>query len=255
MKLHGNAQRLLRPIAVANNQPDADEDFPDHMTRTRRDHAKLLTLIDSIALLHQHQREIKRDTRGGNTLEYIEATAEDVALAKQLMRQVIMPSLDELPPHTRRLLGVIEQMVKEECERLQIESSEYRFTRRSVRQYSKWGDTQLRVHLRRLEEMEYLRVRYGGPGQTFVYQLRSEEEQINHNHAGSRGVRGDRAGGGESEVSPAMTQVQTATARFSESILRGNGADSGQNQIVVVPKSNGAEKPNGHGLAKRAAVK
>ena len=191
VKLHRNAQRLLRPIAVANNQPDADEAFPDHMTRTRRDHAKLLTLIDSIALLHQHQREIKRDTRGGDTLEYIEATAEDVALAKQLMRQVIMPSLDELPPHTRRLLGVIEQMVKEECERLQIESSEYRFTRRSVRQYSQWGDTQLRVHLRRLEEMEYLRVRYGGPGQTFVYQLRSEEEETNRNHAGSRGVRGD----------------------------------------------------------------
>ena len=255
VKLHRNAQRLLRPIAVANNQPDADEDFPDHMTRTRRDHAKLLTLIDSIALLHQHQRESKRDTRGGDTLEYIEATAEDVALAKQLMHQVIMPSLDELPPHTRRLLGVIEQMVKEECERLQIESSEYRFTRRSVRQYSKWGDTQLRVHLRRLEEMEYLRVRYGGPGQTFVYQLRSEEEESNRNHAGSRGVRGDRAGGGESEVSPAMTRVQTATAPFSESILRGNGADSGQNQIVVVSKSNGTEEPNGHGLAKRAAVK
>jgi DNA primase catalytic core len=253
VKLHRNAQRLLRPIAVANNQPDADEDFPDHMTRTRRDHAKLLTLIDSIALLHQHQREIKRDTRGGDTLEYIEATAEDVTLAKQLMRQVIMPSLDELPPHTRRLLGVIEQMVKEECERLEIESSEYRFTRRSVREYCQWGDTQLRVHLRRLEEMEYLRVRYGGPGQTFVYQLHSEEEETNRNHAGSRGVRGDRAGVSESELSPAMTRVQTPTARFAGSILKGHGADPGQ--IVVVAKANGAEKPNGHELARCAAVK
>jgi DNA primase catalytic core len=253
VKLHRNAQRLLRPIAVANNQPDADEAFPDHMTRTRRDHAKLLTLIDSIALLHQHQREIKRDIRGGDTLEYIEATAEDVALARQLMRQVIMPSLDELPPHTRRLLGVIEQMVKEECERLQIESSDYRFTRRSVRQYSQWGDTQLRVHLRRLEEMEYLRVRYGGPGQTFVYQLHSEEEETNRNHAGSRGVRGDRAGVKESELSPTMTRLQTPTARFAGSILRGHGTES--SPIVVVAKPNGAEKPNGHGLARHAAVK
>jgi integrase len=65
--LHPNVQRLLRPIAVANNRPDADEDFPDHMTRTRRDHAKLLTLMDSIALLHQHQRKIKRDMRDGDT--------------------------------------------------------------------------------------------------------------------------------------------------------------------------------------------
>jgi DNA primase len=253
VKLHRNAQRLLRPIAVANNQPDADEDFPDHMTRTRRDHAKLLTLIDSIALLYQHQREIKRDTRGGDTLEYIEATAEDVALAKQLMRQVIMPSLDELPPHTRRLLGVIEQMAKEECERFEIEPCDYRFTRRGLREYSKWGDTQLRVHLRRLEEMEYLRVRYGGPGQTFVYQLCSEEEEANRNHAGSRGVRGDSAGVGESELSPVMTRVEATTARFAGSILRGHRADPGQ--IIVVAKANGTEKPNGHGLAKHAAVK
>jgi DNA primase len=254
VKLHRNAQRLLRPIRVANNQPDVDEDFPDQQTRTRRDHVKLLTLIDSIALLHQHQREITRDTRKDETLEYIEATAEDVALAKQLMRQVIMPSLDELPPHTRRLLGVIEQMVKEQCERFQIEPREYRFTRRSVREYCKWGDTQLRVHLRRLEEMEYLRVRYGGPGQTFVYQLRSEEEEINRNHAGSRGMRGDRAGVGENRESPVMTQVEATTARFSENILGGNGSGSGQKSIVVVPKPNGAGKPNGHGLAKRATA-
>ena len=51
------------------------------MTRTRRDHMKFLTLIEAIALLHQHQREIKTATRDGKTLEYIEATADDVKLA------------------------------------------------------------------------------------------------------------------------------------------------------------------------------
>ncbi|MFZ0563343.1 MAG: hypothetical protein WAM43_17155, partial [Terriglobales bacterium] len=91
------------------------------------------------------------------------------------------------------------------------------------------------------------------PGQTFVYQLHSEEEETNRNHAGSRGVRGDRAGVSESELSPAMTRVQTPTARFAGSILRGNGTES--SHIVVVAKPNGAEKPNGHGLARHAAVK
>ena len=33
--------------------------FLDDRTRMRRDHAKYLTLIDAIALLHQHQREVK----------------------------------------------------------------------------------------------------------------------------------------------------------------------------------------------------
>ena len=34
-----------------------------------------------------------------------------------------------------------------------------------------WGNTQLKVHLRRLEDMEYLLVHRGGRGQSFVYEL------------------------------------------------------------------------------------
>jgi hypothetical protein len=242
IKLHRNAQRLLRPLRVADNIKN-EEEFPDHLTRTRRDHAKLLTLIDAIALLHQHQRETKTSTRDGDTLEYIEATEADVKLAKQLMRQVIMPSLDELPPHTRRLLLRIEQMVSEECERLQIETAEYRFTRRTVRQFTKWGDTQLRLHLRRLEEMEYLKVKHGGPGQAFAYQLRTEEdEEASRKCAGSRGVRGGCAGQGESEESPAMTQVQAATARFSENTSREHDEEEPENVVVGIASRNGKVK-------------
>ena len=49
LKLHQDAQRLLRPLLVAN--PYASElSFLDHQTRTRRDHMKYLTLIRAIAL-------------------------------------------------------------------------------------------------------------------------------------------------------------------------------------------------------------
>ncbi len=55
---HRNAQRLIKPLLVAN--PYAEKlSFIDDKTRTRRDHLKYLTLIRSIALLHQYQREIK----------------------------------------------------------------------------------------------------------------------------------------------------------------------------------------------------
>ena len=55
LTLHRNAQRLLRPLASAT--PTApDLTFLDETTRTRRDHEKYLSLIDAIALLHQHQR-------------------------------------------------------------------------------------------------------------------------------------------------------------------------------------------------------
>jgi DNA primase len=250
VQLHRNVQRLLRPLAVVNNHVEEEEGFPDHLTRTRRDHMKLLTLIDAIAVLHQYQRVIKTDTRDGETLEYIEATAEDVKLARQLMRQVLLPSLDELPPHTRRLLGWIEEMVGQECERQQIEISEYSFTRRTVREHTRWGDTQLRVHLRRLEEMEYLRVRHGGPGQAFVYQLRSddaEDQEANRKPAGSRGVRGDRAGLRETESSPAIMRVPPTTARVCGSIYEGSDEE---NRIVVVPER--AARPNGNGMHAQA---
>ena len=52
-----NAQRLLRPMRIAN--PFARHlTFTSGRTRTRRDHEKYLTLIDTIALLHQHQRHL-----------------------------------------------------------------------------------------------------------------------------------------------------------------------------------------------------
>jgi DNA primase len=256
VKLHRNAQRLLRPVAVVNNHMRDDSDFPDYMTRMRRDHMKLLTLIEAIALLHQHQRTIQRDTRDGETLEYIEATPEDVKLAEELMRRVLGPSLDELPPQTKRLLSLIEQMVKQECERSEIEAEECRFTRRTVRQYTRWGDTQLRVHLRRLEELEYLVVRRGGPGQTFVYQLRLDGSfqydgdcagqetncaGVNENLAGgARGLRGM----GEMEASPMNMRPQPTTARNHKNTYR-DEAQSGS-RVVIVPsvKPNGGARAN-----------
>lgn len=80
-------------------------------------------------------------------------------------------SLDELPPQTRRLLLLVDQMVTAECKRERIERTEYRFSRRDVRAATGWGDTQLRLHLGRLEELEYLLAHRGGRGQSFVYEL------------------------------------------------------------------------------------
>jgi len=66
VNLHRNAQRLLRPLRVVNEHV-REQTFPDAMIRMRRDHQKFLTLVQAIALLHQHQREIKTSTRKGKT--------------------------------------------------------------------------------------------------------------------------------------------------------------------------------------------
>ena len=65
-------------------------------------------------------------------------------------------SLDDLPPQTRRLLQLIDPFVTGECQRQDIPRADVRFSRRTLREALAWGDTQLKVHLARLAELEYL---------------------------------------------------------------------------------------------------
>jgi len=169
IKKHQNAQRLLRPLLVAN--PFAEKlTFLDNRTRTRRDHMKYLTLIRSIALLHQHQREIKFAEVNGEAVEYIEVQPSDIEIANTLCHQVLGRSLDELSPQTRKLLLLIEQMVESLCKN-GTSRKDVRFSRRQVREWTNWTDFQVQEHIKRLTALEYVLVHRGGRGQTFVYEL------------------------------------------------------------------------------------
>lgn len=138
LKLHQDAQRLLEPLAVVN--PYAKRlTFSDARTRTRRDHMKYLTLIRTIALLHQHQRPRKTvATTSGGELSYIEATRDDILLANRLAHAVLGRSLDELPPGTRRLLSLIESHVERAAAEQGTTRERVRFTRRELREALGW---------------------------------------------------------------------------------------------------------------------
>ena len=168
-KLHQNAQRLLRPLLVVN--PFADQlEFCDDQARRRRDHMKYLTLIRSIALLHQYQREIKSVVIDEETIQYVEVIASDIVLANRLADQVLGKSIDELPPQTRRLLLELHAWVRDECERLKIDQREFHFTRRMIRESLGWSQTALKKHLDRLVEMEHVLPHRGG-GRRIEYEL------------------------------------------------------------------------------------
>jgi len=170
LALHRNAQRLLQPLAVVN--PYADQlSFRDDQTRSRRDHVKYLTLIRSIALLHQFQREVKTVPQGDKLLHYIEVTASDIVLANELATEVLGRTVDELLPQTRKLLTLLHGWVKGECEMQNLDQADFHFTRRQAREATGWGDTQLRIHLDRLMDMEFLLAHRGRRGQTFDYEL------------------------------------------------------------------------------------
>jgi hypothetical protein len=170
IRVHQNAQRLLRPLVVMN--PWADRlTFLSDKTRTRRDHEKYLTLIDVIALLHQHQRRVLTLCQGDEVVEYIEATVADIAHANTLAHEVLGRSLDELPPQTRRLLAAIVAHVRAQMQAQSLRQADVRFTRKEVRALTGWGDTQVRVHLERLVSLEYVAAHREGAGGRFVYEL------------------------------------------------------------------------------------
>lgn len=178
-QLHRNAQRLLRPLKVVN--PYAHQlTFLSDKTRTRRDHMKYLTLIQAVALLHQYQREVKRATHRGQVIEYIEVTKDDIALATRLAHEVLGRTLDEMPPQTRKLLVLLKAEVQTQAQRQGMKADELRFTRRDVRDWLHWGDTQLKIHLGRLLELEYLQL--NRRGLTHEYQLLWDGEDTQTPH-------------------------------------------------------------------------
>jgi len=165
-QLHQNAQRLLQALPVHN--PFARQlTFPDESTRLRRDQRKYLTLIRAIALLHQHQRP-RRNVEG---VEHVEVTLEDIATANRLAGEVLGRSLDEMPPQTRRFLELLHDLVTKQCREQEIQPRHYRFTQRQARAFTGWTAFQVKKHLAKLVDLEYVLIHRGSRGQQFVYEL------------------------------------------------------------------------------------
>jgi DNA primase len=139
---------------------------------------------------------------------------------------VLGRSLDELPPQTRRLLEYIRDIVatKRKTESAKTAST---FSRREIKDACGWSLTQVRVHLERLVELEYLAIRCGRMGGPFQYELLIEidapeniahiglidVEELRKTHAydgGVAGQTGEVAGGGKTTPPPANGYQEAA---------------------------------------------
>jgi hypothetical protein len=252
VKLHQNAQRLLRPLAVVN--PYADRlTFLSDKTRTRRDHEKYLTLIDTIALLYQHQRPVRTMLDAGQPVEYIEVTAEDIAQANAIAHEVLGRSLDELPPQTRRLLASVVEYVRGQAKAQAMPQAEVRFTRKDVREATGWGDTQLKVHLARLVELEYLLTHRAERGQGFAYELLFDGDASTavhlsglidtaglHDYDGQRsGAKVERSAPGRGAVGPRSGVVQAAQPADKPALARVPGDEADEDAQTHLLRPNG----------------
>jgi hypothetical protein len=215
--------------------------------------------------LHQHQREVKTYEHNGKLLEYIETTEADVELAKKLIHEVLGHSLDDMQSQTRKLLTMIDSMVKAACEQEKIERAEHRFSRRDVRAFTRWSDSQLKRHMKRLEDLEYLIVHRGGRGQSFVYELffeaaadaaRSTLPGLEHQYDGEKsGLEGQKSGdglgqvrgmsgGGAVDKSPVSMRLPASLLTNPLEITSTEAAE--QNRIVGLPPRSMNGNGNGH---------
>jgi DNA-binding transcriptional regulator YhcF (GntR family)/energy-coupling factor transporter ATP-binding protein EcfA2 len=179
-----NAQRLIQPMRIAN--PFARHlTFTSGRTRTRRDHEKYLTLIDTIALLHQHQRQTITHTVNGREVTMLPVTLEDIEAANRIAPEVLGRSLDELPPQTRRLLESIKSLVRTKMAEGQMGQGSALFSRRELREFTGWSGTQIRRHLEHLIELEHVTTRGGRNGLIIKYELLTEStESVSGYHVG-----------------------------------------------------------------------
>jgi DNA primase catalytic core len=167
---HQNAQRLLKSVKVVIPYAPLLT-FPSEWLRTRRDNERFLCLIEAVCFLHQYQREMKQLYENGSRIDYIEATVEDYRIAYELAKEVLTQTLHDLKKHSRELLSEITIMVEEKADAGGNEPHEIVFSRREVREYTKWSDWKVRECLSQLVDLEYLRPMSGSQGKLCVYQL------------------------------------------------------------------------------------
>lgn len=236
--LHHNAQRLLRPFHVVIPMAGGLT-YSDHALRTRRDHQKFLGLIQAVALLRQYQRDIKEADLAGVRIKYIEATDDDVSIATELAHEVLGRTLDDLPPGTRKLLVDLHGYVIKHAKAQGVEPCDFRFTRRQAREHLNVGDTQMKVHIRRLVDMEFLVVHRGGEGRRIAYELVYQGEGQDGGrflpglvHDGTttigRGGEADQSGSGRPQVGPMSARGRGAETEAKFNASNENPADKAE---------------------------
>lgn len=175
-KLHHNMQRLLKPLTPI--LPDSLKiEYPFSRLQMRREQRKYLSLIKSIALLHQYQRKQGTMKRlDGNLVDYVMVTKQDVDLALEIGRPAFARNVDDVTPTGRTLLQEIRQLImgkyaeiKAEHKDIDIELPDLFFTRKELRDRIGWSEAQVRQNLFPLVELGYIGILSGKNGSAFRY--------------------------------------------------------------------------------------
>ena len=158
MRLHHAIQRTLEPVPVRIPVVHLIT-FPLSPPRLRRDHERFLALLEVSAVLHQDRRA--RVTEGGGV--YIEATADDYAIAYELARDMLADALAAVHRKSFELLRVIREIVREKKTNL--------VTRAEIEARIGWNSMRISRYIQPLVDEDFVAVATGGQGKRCVYRL------------------------------------------------------------------------------------
>ena len=165
--LHHCLQRYLKPAKVII--PFAPLIVPPtDSVRGRRDHAKCLQVVATVALLYQLQRKTKTI---GDQL-YVFAEPEDYRLAHPLLVH-LAKDFTEINSHSRTALDDVSRMVQDGPERLSQS-----FTYRDVARFTRRPISEIRKRLEPLIHLEYIEVVGKGPNNSHFLRLKSDTEEL-----------------------------------------------------------------------------
>lgn len=167
LRRHHDMQRLLDPLEVVNPFA-ADLQYPSDRLILRREQKKYLSLIKTIALLHQHQRPRRTAGSGAGRFEYIEVVRADVDLAAKLAQGILRRNLDELAPPSRSLLDEIRKLA---AAKRKSGAARVVFDRRELQKGTGLSLWHLRAYIAQLVEYEYIAPVQGCQGKRVVYEL------------------------------------------------------------------------------------
>ena len=157
-------QRVLEPVKVINPYAEYLR-IPTRCFKPLRTHDHYLQFIETVTWYHQYQREERADENGE---VYIETTLEDIAVANQLMKEVLLTKSDELTKSQRQFFEQMKGWLKEQ--------KQTSFYVKALRSHFRMYPMKANRYVKSLEQYGYLKKTGGNRKQGYEYEVTDWED-------------------------------------------------------------------------------
>jgi hypothetical protein len=172
-------QKCLKPVEIIIPDNIAKYiHFNNEKISFKRKFNGYISLIRAIALHRQYQKKQYTEKGPGGVFTYILVDKQDIIEANSIITRLYGDCLGELNTVNAKCLNDIIRFCKEQAKGTGLRYWEIEFTRRVIRDYSKWEHMPLRRAFEKLFEMEYIFLVRGGDRSRHHYKLNIEEGSL-----------------------------------------------------------------------------